>query len=456
MDKHNHNLILPLIKFIDALAMTALFGVCWFAYYADRVYVPFYFWGNWCMIALYFVTFVIFGKIYDAFLISQMRISEMVYSQGLALVISDSFFFAISCLFARGLVSPVVALQNLLCQFLVAVLWSYGAHKLYFAMFPPKRTAVIYDCRKDLEKVIEQYDEDKKFHVEVCYTAEECLTDLARLDKMEAVFFSGVHSRDRNAILKYCVEQGIMCYVIPRIGDVLMSGAKQMHMFHLTFFRVGCYTPPPFYLAIKRAIDIVLSAAALVVLSPVFLITAIAIKANDSGPVFYKQNRLTKDGKMFAMHKFRSMRVDAEKDGVARLSTGEKDNRITSVGRVIRKLRIDELPQLLDILAGNLSIVGPRPERPEIAEQYEKEMPEFRLRLQAKAGLTGYAQVYGQYNTTPYDKLQMDLLYLAKPSLLEDLRICFATVKILFMPESTEGITEGRITAMDAEENEDR
>jgi len=163
--------------------------------------------------------------------------------------------------------------------------------------------------------------------------------------------------------------------------------------------------------------------------------------------VLYRQPRLTKNGKVFHVLKFRSMRVDAEKDGVARLSTGDKDDRITPVGRIIRKVRIDELPQLLNILGGSMSVVGPRPERPEIAEQYEKELPEFRLRLQVKAGLTGYAQVYGKYNTTPYDKLQMDLMYIANPSFLEDLRIIFATVKILFVPESTDGVGEGQITA---------
>ena len=145
------------------------------------------------------------------------------------------------------------------------------------------------------------------------------------------------------------------------------------------------------------------------------------------------------------------MRVDAEKDGVARLSTGDQDDRITSVGRFIRKVRIDELPQLFNILKGDLSVVGPRPERPEIAAQYEKDMPEFRLRLQAKAGLTGYAQVYGKYNTRSYDKLKMDLIYISHPSVVEDLRICFATVKILFMPESTEGVSEGQTTAMSGE-----
>ena len=140
--------------------------------------------------------------------------------------------------------------------------------------------------------------------------------------------------------------------------------------------------------------------------------------------------------------------MDAEKDGVARLSSGENDDRITPIGHFIRACRIDELPQLINILRGDMSIVGPRPERPEIAADYEKELPEFALRLQAKAGLTGYAQVYGKYNTTPNDKLLMDLQYIAKPSFAEDLKIMFATVKILFMPESTEGIDANATNAM--------
>ena len=185
----------------------------------------------------------------------------------------------------------------------------------------------------------------------------------------------------------------------------------------------------------------------MLVFSPVMLVVGIAIKATDGGPAFYKQCRLTKDGKKFDVLKFRSMRVDAEKDGVARLSTGEKDDRITPIGRFIRKCRLDELPQLINIFKGEMTIVGPRPERPEIAAQYEKDLPEFALRLQAKAGLTGYAQVYGKYNTTPYDKLQMDLMYIANPSFTEDLKIMFATVKILFVPDSTEGVAQGQTTA---------
>ena len=220
-------------------------------------------------------------------------------------------------------------------------------------------------------------------------------------------------------------------------------------MFHLPMLRTGRYNPQPEYLILKRLADLVIAGIATVILSPIMIITAIAIKAYDRGPVFYSQIRLTQDGKEFGVLKFRSMKVNAEKDGVARLSSGENDPRITPVGRIIRKCRIDELPQLLNILKGDMSLVGPRPERPEIAALYSERIPEFDYRLKVKAGLTGYAQVYGKYNTTPYDKLKLDLTYIGHANLLDDLFIMFATVKILFMPESTEGVAEGQTTAME-------
>ena len=179
------------------------------------------------------------------------------------------------------------------------------------------------------------------------------------------------------------------------------------------------------------------------------LLTALAIKFYDGEPIIYTQVRLTQDGREFKIMKFRSMRIDAEKDGVARLSKGNNDNRITLIGKFIRMCRIDELPQLFNILLGDMSIVGPRPERPEIAERYYKKIPDFKLRLQVKAGLTGYAQVYGKYNTDPYEKLEFDLLYINNMSILTDLKLIFATFGILFSSESTSGV-EGS-TAMDYE-----
>ena len=203
--------------------------------------------------------------------------------------------------------------------------------------------------------------------------------------------------------------------------------------------RLTRYKPSVEYAFAKRLFDILFSGIALTVTSPIMLLTAIAIKLNDGGSVIYKQTRLTKDGRQFQILKFRSMRENAEEESGA-ITSPKEDKRTTAVGKVIRRFRIDELPQFVNIFIGDMSIVGPRPERPELAEKFENDMPEFALRLQVKAGLTGYAQVYGKYNTSPYDKLQMDLYYISNQSIIHDLMICLATVKILFMAESTEGV----------------
>ena len=445
---------LRVAKVINILLVTIPIGVCWYAYYAENILLPFYRRGNWAVIALFVVLYMLFAKLYDGLKISSYRISEMIYSQGLSLLMSDVISYVVVWLLMRRIPEILPALVTMLVQLVLTALWSLVAHKWYFRVFPPRRTAVIYGERRSIEKLIGEYGLDKKFEVCTTVAASECIENLQVLGDVETVFISDVGSHERNMILKYCVANDIDIYCIPRIGDIIMSGARQMHMFHLPILRVGRYRPSPDRIIIKRLFDIVVSGLILLVTSPVFLVTAVAIKAGDGGPVFYKQERLTKDGKVFKVLKFRSMRVDAEKDGVARLSTGDRDDRITPVGKIIRKLRIDELPQLLNIFSGRMSVVGPRPERPEIAAQYEQTLPEFRLRLQVKAGLTGYAQVYGKYNTTPYDKLQMDLMYIANPSFIEDIRIVLATVKILFQPESTDGVAEGQTTAQKAEEDD--
>ena len=433
---------------INLICMSAAFCVAWLYYYKFQMRHAFFFWGDVALFLLFAVIYFYFCKTYDAFLISHYRIFDVISSQALALLFSDGLMYAIMVLLCKHLQNPFPLLLCFADQVSISVIWSCIATKIYFRWFPAQKTIIIYDRRRGMQDLIEEYGLSKKFDVKKTASVEECLDDLSMIDDMQVVFLSGIHSHDRNFILKYCLYENKQVYVIPRVGDVIMSSAKQMHMFHLPMMRVQRYRPHPLYLLLKRIFDIVASLLGLIVLSPVFFITAIAIKATDKGPVFYKQERLTKNGKRFMIHKFRSMRVDAEKDGVARLSSGENDDRITPVGRFIRKCRIDELPQLIDILAGNLSVVGPRPERPEIAEEYMKEIPEFQLRLQAKAGLTGYAQVYGKYNTTPYDKLQMDLMYIANPSIAEDIRICFATFKILFTSESTEGVSKEQVTAM--------
>lgn len=446
-DRFKHNLLLRIVKILDAAMITVPFSLCWFLYYAKRVDNPFYAKGNWLVLALFFLLYIAFGRVYDAFQVSMNRISEIIYSQTLAFLVADGIMYIVIWLLCKHLPSVIPGCVAIAGQLVLASVWAFLSHHWYFAVFPPRVTGIIYDMRQGMTDLIDSYGLSVKFDVQMTVHVDECIADLSMLDGMQTVFLSGIHSHERNIIIKYCVANDIDVFVIPRIGDVLMSGADHMHMFHLPMLHLRRHNVQPEYLFMKRLLDIVLSGVMLILLSPVMLAVALAIKKTDGGPVFYKQVRLTKDGKRFEILKFRSMRVDAENDGVARLSNGERDDRVTSVGRVIRACRLDELPQLINILAGDMTIVGPRAERPEIAARYEKELPEFSLRLQGKAGLTGYAQVYGKYNTTPYDKLQMDLMYLAHPSIIEDFKIMFATVKILFMPESTEGVAEGQVTA---------
>ena len=448
-----HRMRLRLLKAANVLLLAVPFTVCWYEYYASRTYSPFHTKGNWVMVGLFLFLYTLFCRLYGGFTISLSRISELIYSQTLALFFTNFVLYVVTVLLAKGLINVLPYLVSIFFQIALSALWAYCAHKLYFSWNEPLRTAVIWDMREGLETLVDSYGLNKRFQIVETAHIQDCLDHPAELlDQTEAVFLCGIHSRDRNIIVKHCLAAGIRVYVIPRVGDVLMSGASSMHLFHLPMLMVERYNPSPEYLILKRTFDIVLSCLALVLLSPLLLIVACLVRG-DGGTAFYRQTRLTRDGREFQVLKFRSMRMDAEKDGVARLSSGEKDDRITPVGRVIRACRIDELPQLINILKGEMSFVGPRPERPEIAKEYEKELPEFSLRLQAKAGLTGYAQVYGKYNTSPYDKLLMDLQYIAHPSLAEDLKIIFATVKILFLPESTEGIEEGMRTAMESGNN---
>ena len=447
--KYEKDLALRGIKLLNIILMTIPFAMVWYGYYANRLSLSYFRRGHWLILTLFAVFYTVFGRIYNAFFISLSRISQVVFSQTLSAFFANAVMYVLIWLLALHLRNPIPLLVSLALEIIVSAVWTWCAQTWYFYVHDPMKTVVIYDMREGLEEVINQYDMKNKFTIVDTLPVTDCLLDLSKLDGLDVVFLSGVHSHDRNIILKYCIASGIRVYVIPRVGDVLMSSARSCQMMHLPILQVDRYSPNPEYVIIKRLMDILFSSVMLILTSPVFLVTAIAIKLEDGGDVFYKQVRLTKDRREFKIYKFRSMRMDAEKDGVARLSTGDSDDRITKVGKIIRKYRIDELPQLVNILNGTLSICGPRPERPEIAAQYEEEMPEFALRLQAKAGLTGYAQIYGKYNTTPYDKLQMDLMYIAHPSILEDLRLMFATVKILFQAESTEGIAENQETAME-------
>ena len=245
----------------------------------------------------------------------------------------------------------------------------------------------------------------------------------------------------RRELMGYCFLHKKAFLMTPAMTDVMVNSAEKIIMGDELLFVFNTQGFTPGFRAAKRALDLVAAVCGLLVLSPVLLVTAACIKFYDGGPVFYRQLRLTKDGREFYVLKFRSMIVNAEAATGAVLA-GKSDSRITPIGRFIRATRIDELPQLWNILRGDMTLVGPRPERPEFYEKYCAEYPEFAYRLKVTAGLTGYAQLYGKYNTTFMDKARLDMYYIQRASFLRDLQLLFYTLKIIFIKDSTEGVAD--------------
>lgn len=408
---------------------------------------------NYIVTAAFGVLLAFLNSTLNSYLFGYTRIRGLVLSQFLSQMFSTVIIYIGVSAGWNNIKAPYPFIALLfVCFFLDCGVSCFG-NGYYFRLNPPKRTLLIYRNDRDRRRFgnVTGKPTERLYRIvrELRFdgTFEEIREELG--NGYDAIFVAGLNSRCRNGILKYCEENDIRGFFLPHIGDVIMQGATHIQTFDSPVLQVRRKSLAPEYILVKRTFDILVSAAGMIVLSPLMAITAAAIRLYDRGPVLYKQIRLTKNAKPFTILKFRSMRADAEKDGIARLSTGEKDDRVTPVGRILRKCRLDELPQLWNIFTGNMSFVGPRPERPEIAEQYCRQMPEFRLRLQVKAGLTGYAQVYGKYNTDPYEKLEFDLLYINHMSILTDLQLLFSTVGILFAGESTAGVKG--ITAIEDE-----
>ncbi len=397
---------------------------------------------------LYCAVYWFFAKMYNAHKIGLYRLVELTFSQLLTYAISDIFLFGASFVWFHNFKRIHVSyyLIAFVAQMFVVVVLIFICNRLFAKVDTPRNVSIIYgnDSYKFLIEKMEAYK--YRYKIVKCVSEDENWKSICTaIDKCEDVYLYEINSKLSNKIVMYCDKIHREVHMTPSIEDIVTRGFDVSHAFDTPFIKNKKSTAAWYYPGVKRIFDVVCSLISLVVLSPILIITALAIKLYDHGPVFYKQVRMTKGGNEFKIYKFRSMIPDAEK-GTARLAAAN-DDRITPVGKVIRATRIDELPQFINILKGDMSFVGPRPERPEIARQYEEKIPEFSLRLAVKAGLTGYAQVYGKYNTTPLDKLKLDLLYITNQSITLDLKILFYTVKIIFVPESTEGVDENQETA---------
>lgn len=441
-------MILFFVSLINIIMMSAVFAYAWYSYYMDTMYnYTFYRKGNYVVIALYAIILFFFSHMYGGLRIGQLRRVEVMLSQYLSLFLANGVMYIVISLLAFGFVNPMLLIAMFLIQMIVSTVWNYIAIYFYNRIFQPWKILLIYGEYPAADLVYKVEARRDKYAIYDAINISEGMDAIAeKVKDFQAVIIGDISAVERNDVLKYCYKNKIRAYIVPKISDIILMGADKIHVFDTPFLLSRGYTLSFDQRLIKRAIDIVIASILMILTSPILIVTAFLIKMYDKGPVFYKQLRYTKGDKEFEIYKFRSMIVNAESDGVAQLAK-ENDDRITPVGRFIRATRIDELPQLFNILKGDMSFVGPRPERPEIAKEYCEQIPEFSFRTRVKAGLTGYAQVYGKYNTTPYDKLKLDLFYIANYSLWTDIKLMMMTVKIVLKKEATEGVDENQTTA---------
>lgn len=444
------------MSFLGLIIQTAIYAYFWMTQYYPFLRmqrnIKYYFKGHVLIIGIYFVLLLFFASTYGALKIGYLKATDVFISEIFSLLFVNVISYFQISLMANWLVRAEPILEAMLAQTLFAALWVAVCNACYYKAFRPREILIIHGERP-IDDIVAKFESRRdKYHIKRCMNIAEGMDVVRRETEggYGAVVLWDIPASESHELLKHCYSRSIRVYIMPKISDVLVRGADQLHLFDTPLYLVREYPLKVEQRIAKRLIDLICSVLLLVLASPFMLLTALAIKLYDRGPVFYRQVRCTIDQREFYILKFRSMRVDAEKDGVARLAA-KNDARITPVGRFIRATRIDELPQLINILKGEMSFIGPRPERPEIIRQYLEEMPEFAFRTKVKAGLAGYAQVYGKYNTTPYDKLKLDLTYIEQYSVWLDLKLMLLTLKILIRPESTEGVDSTQTTALKKE-----
>ncbi len=428
---------------------TAIFWHFWNDAYIGQMTRQFFFKGNMVLMFVYALLYIIFGNVYGAFRIRKLRFADLAFSQILALFFTNIIIYLQVSMLTLEIANPVPILQMSIDNVLCIVLWTWVSIGVYKWLYPPRDMLLVYSDH-DPDNLVKKFQtREDKYRIKESI---HCDTDWKELTYTikhhQAVILCDIPSSHRNNILKYCYSIDKRVYVTPKLSDLILRGAEQNNMFDspLLVSKIkGLKWEQAF---VKRCIDIVVS---LILCVPAVFMTILVLVGNiifdhDFGPIFYTQIRLTQNRKEFKIIKFRSMKVDSEKAG-ARLAMKD-DDRITTMGKVLRATHLDELPQVFNILIGQMSVVGPRPERPEIAKEYEDSIPEFAFRLKVKAGLTGYAQVFGKYNTTPYDKLKLDLYYIQQYKVWTDFQIILMTFKIMFIKENTEGVDKEQTTAM--------
>ena len=404
----------------------------------------------------YSVVYWLMTGVYGGFDIGTRKSRSIIFTMGLVVAFADLFAHLIMCVMDYTVINggrfvyekPHFLLGVFVLQVCVLTGMAYLGNGIYFSLKRPQACVMIVRRGDDYDAGIKQVGKFRKqYNIrKICYTSDSDVFE--QIDQADAVFIYNLAESERSIFLEYAYQAQKDLYYSMELADVVMLGGKQIYFKDTAAVFAAAEKMSLEEQFLKRCMDAAISFVGLVITSPLLLLTALAIKLDDGGDVFYRQERATYGGRVFSILKFRSMRQEV---GGIHQSVVADDDRITRVGHVIRKFRIDELPQLWNVLKGDMSIVGPRPEMLENVEKYTEQLPQFAYRQRAKAGLTGLAQVYGRYNTTPKDKLILDMLYIENYSIWLDIKIILRTALVLLTPDKSTEAFQAESAAGEAE-----
>lgn len=388
--------------------------------------------------------FVVVGllllSVYGTFDVGRRKSKPIIYSLSLAVVCTDVIAYLQVMIMRTNtdihefrLRGGELLVLAIILQILVIIIFAYAGNALFFAIHDPEKCCVITSCQESLDTIAYAIGRFKKQYRIDSVVDYRCTDIEPYIKGSDTVFIYDIPAERRLMIMRLCYKHKVNVYFNPYLEDIMEVNAKHYVLDDVYLFNKNNKTLTMEQRIIKRLLDIVLSLFLGVLTSPLWICGAIAVKLYDGGPVFFKQKRATIHGREFEVYKLRTMKVNVEN-----YSAKKDDDRITKPGAILRRTRIDELPQLLNVLKGDMTFVGPRPEMIKNVQNYTAELPEFRYRLRVKAGLTGYAQIAGKYNTTPRDKLIMDMMYIEQFSVLRDIQLILQTAVVLLKSDSTE------------------
>ena len=402
--------------------------------------------------AVTFVTFCVVEAaliaVYGGYLIGRLKSKPIVMSISLATLITDVVTHLQLCIMNVNennnshfvYEAPHLLVLIMVIQIAIIILFAYFGNYVYFTINSPEKCCVITSSLESLNSIMPKIVKYKKQYnvTEMVHYSSKDVFDI--INEHDTIFLYDIPAKEKILLNEYCYAKNKNIYYNFEMNDVVMLGAKAAVLDDKPLVSAIVRDLTLEQKVVKRTMDILISGIGLLVLSPVMLVCAALIKLEDGGHVFFRQTRATKGGKLFKVYKFRTMK----EAGSINKSVTSDDDRITKVGKYLRKFRIDELPQLINIIKGEMSVVGPRPEMIENVDKYTEDLPEFAYRLRVKGGLTGYAQIAGKYNTSPKDKLVLDLMYIEKYSLWLDFKLILQTVTVLLKAsDSTEAFGEG-------------